>query len=127
MRRLTASLRQCRRPLHSLRVTYGLGQGQVGLLSAVQAPRQKACRSIALHDTLHSPFAPSGLRSFAPAYLRFAPCVITAHRQRSAPRLDKCICAEGERSAAVYAKIRKLDFHAQGSDFTARSAYSARA
>ena len=53
VRRLTASLRQCRRPLHSLRVTYGLGQGQVGLLSAVQAPQQKACRSAALHDTCH--------------------------------------------------------------------------
>ena len=53
VRRMTASLRQCRRPLHSLRVTYGLGQGQVGLLSAVQAPQQKACRSAALHDTCH--------------------------------------------------------------------------
>ena len=25
---------------------YGLGQGQVGLLSAVQTPQQKACRSV---------------------------------------------------------------------------------
>ena len=33
---------------------YGLGQGQVGLLSAVQAPRQKACRSV---PTRHLPFA----------------------------------------------------------------------
>ena len=53
VRRLTASLRQCRRPLHSLRAAHGLGQGQAGLLSAVQAPRQKACRSAALHDTCH--------------------------------------------------------------------------
>ena len=27
-------------------LAYGLGQGQVGLLSAVQAPQQKACRSV---------------------------------------------------------------------------------
>lgn len=53
VRRLTASLRQCRRPLHSLRAAHGLGQGQAGLLSAVQAPRQKACRSATLHDTCH--------------------------------------------------------------------------
>lgn len=33
---------------------YGLEQGQVGLLSAVQAPRQKACRSV---PTRHLPFA----------------------------------------------------------------------
>ena len=33
---------------------YGLGQGQVGLLSAVQAPQQKACRSV---PPRHLPFA----------------------------------------------------------------------
>ena len=127
VRRLTTLLRQQCQPLRQLRAASGSRRGRAGLLSAVQAPQQKACRSIALHDTLHSLFAPSRLRSFAPAYLRFAPCVITAHRHRSAPRLDMNICVKGERSAVVCAKIRKLDFHAHGSDFTARSAYSARA
>lgn len=55
---------------------YGLGQGQVGLLSAVQAPQQKACRSV---PPRHLPFALILCRhsEFPPflwlTHLRYAP------------------------------------------------------
>lgn len=65
---------------------YGLGQGQVGLLSAMQAPQQKACRSV---PTRHLPFALILCRhsEFPPflwlTHLRYAP-----HRHhRTSPSL----------------------------------------
>lgn len=58
--------------------------------------------------TRHLPFAlillwatPSSFHSFADIHLRFAPCVITAHRHRSTPRLDMSIGVKGERSAVA--------------------------
>lgn len=44
---------------------------------------------------------PSSFHSFADIHLRFAPCVITAHRHRSRPRLDMSIGVKGERSAVA--------------------------
>lgn len=58
--------------------------------------------------TRHLPFAlillwatPSSYHSFADIHLRFAPCVITAHRHRSTSRLDMSIGVKGERSAVA--------------------------
>ncbi len=60
------------------------------------------------YATRHLPFAlillwatPSSFHSFADIHLRFAPCVITAHRHRSTPRLDMSIGVKGERSAVA--------------------------
>ena len=54
VRRCTAPLRQSANHCAHSESAYGLEQGQVGLLSAVRTPRQKACRSV---PPRHLPFA----------------------------------------------------------------------
>ena len=79
---------------------YGLGQGQVGLLSAVQAPQQKACRSV---PTRHLPFALILCRhyEFPPflwlTYLRYAPHRHHRTSPHQSPRLDKSAPRKSER------------------------------
>lgn len=100
---------------------YGLGQGQVGLLSAVQAPQQKACRSV---PPRHLPFALILCRhsEFPPflwlTHLRYAP-----HRHhRTSPSFIPSTCLYLRQGRAVLSQrsistLRKFDLH--GSDFTA--------
>lgn len=108
VRRCTDSAPAVGQPLRSLRVTCGLGQGQVGLLSAVQAPQQKACRSV---PTRHLPFAlilmqalrvPSVPLADKPSVTRRI--VNTAHRHHYSPRLDKS-------APRKIGAVAKVNFH----------------
>lgn len=101
---------------------YGLGQGQVGLLSAVQAPQQKACRSV---PPRHLPFALILCRhsEFPPflwlTHLRYAP-----HRHhRTSPSFIPSTCLYLRQGRTVLSQrsistLRKFDLH--GSDLTAQ-------
>ena len=95
---------------------YGLGQGQVGLLSAVQAPQQKACRSV---PPRHLPFALILCRhsEFPPflwlTHLRYAP-----HRHhRTSPSFIPSTCLYLRQGRAVLSQrsistLRNLTFTA---------------
>lgn len=86
---------------------YGLGQGQVGLLSAVQAPQQKACRSV---PPRHLPFALILCRhSEFPPFLWLTTSatrriVITTYRHHYSPRLDKS-------APRKIGAVAKVNFH----------------
>ena len=95
---------------------YGLGQGQVGLLSAVQAPQQKACRSV---PPRHLPFALILCRhsEFPPflwlTHFRYAP-----HRHhRTSPSFIPSTCLYLRQGRTVLSRrsistLRKLTFTA---------------
>lgn len=101
---------------------YGLGQRQVGLLSAVQAPQQKACRSV---PPRHLPFALILCRhsEFPPflwlTHFRYAP-----HRHhRTSPSFIPSTCLYLRQGRTVLSQrsistLRKFDLH--GSDLTAQ-------
>ena len=86
---------------------YGLGQGQVGLLSAVQAPQQKACRSV---PPRHLPFALILCRhsEFPPflwlTHLRYAPHRHHRTSPHQSPRLDKS-------APRKIGAVAKVNFH----------------
>lgn len=123
-RRCTYSTPAVSQPLHSLRVCLRLRAragrhtvtGQAYNKVSV-APLRCTTPAICSNPDVGTP---SSLRSFGWLTSVTHSIVITAHRHRYASLCEKAECCRKR-------KIRKLDFHAHGSDFTARSAYSGRA